>query len=298
MMKRLFDWMVPPGAGDVLGMNRRNVEFVLTRNPRRHFAIANDKLLAKKILREAGVAVADTLTTFESFFDVGQIETRLEGLEEFAIKPAHGSGGRGILVITEREGGRFKTAGGRWLEAEALRRHIADIVYGVYSLDRGDVAIVEPRLVPHPFFAALFKDGLSDIRVIVIDDVAALCMVRVPTKASDGKANLHQGGLGLAVDLETGQIERARWKGALITHHPDNGAPVVGLTVPCWGEIVSLAERASKAVPLDYLGVDLVIDARLGPLVLEINIRPGLEIQNVTGVPLRRRLVEKARERS
>jgi D-alanine-D-alanine ligase-like ATP-grasp enzyme len=35
------------------------------------------------------------------------------------------------------------------------------------------------------------------------------------------------------------------------------------------------------------MGVDFAIDAHHGPLVLELNARPGLEIQNVTGIGLR-----------
>jgi len=39
-------------------------------------------------------------------------------------------------------------------------------------------------------------------------------------------------------------------------------------------------------VPLNYVGVDIVIDETDGPLILEINARPGLEIQNINGFGL------------
>ena len=47
------------------------------------------------------------------------------------------------------------------------------------------------------------------------------------------------------------------------------------------------SEKISRQSPLGYLGVDLVVDAKLGPQVLEINVRPGLEIQNVNAMGLR-----------
>jgi alpha-L-glutamate ligase-like protein len=194
------------------------------------------------------------------------------------------------MVIKGREGADFITVSDRRVTPAMMRRHIADIIYGVYSLDRADVAIVEPLLKAHPWFKGLFEGGLSDVRVIVIDDQAALAMIRVPTHASDGRANLHQGGIGLGVDLQTGRVTRALWRGRPLTLHPDSQATLVGELVPHWPEIVALAEESSRAVPLNYLGVDLIVDEQRGPLVLEINVRPGLEIQNVTGVALRRRL--------
>ncbi len=277
-------WRAPRAAvRAVLGMNRRNLDYVLPRNPRRHFDLANDKLRAKEVLSAAGVPVAPTLATFSSFHELKHLDERLGPLDEFVVKPARGHGGMGILVIAGRDGDRVRTAGGRLLGPDELRRHIADIVFGVYTFDRADVAIVEPRLVPAPFFAALYPDGLSDVRVITVDGHPAAAMIRVPTRASDGRANLHQGALGVAVDLDTGRIPRAWHRGAPCDTHPDTGAPLVGQVVPHWPDILTISRRAAAAVPLGYLGIDLIVDATRGPMLLEINARPGLEIQNVVG---------------
>jgi alpha-L-glutamate ligase-like protein len=274
----------------VMGINRRNLQFVATRNARRHFDIADDKLLAKQVLSAAGVPVSETLATFSSFSELRLLDERIGGLDEFVVKPARGHGGQGILVIAGRDGEFFITAGGRRLRREELARHIADIVFGVYALDKADVAMVEPRLKPSRFFADLYADGLSDVRVILVDDRPALSMIRVPTKASDGRANLHQGALGLGLVLEDGTIHRAYCRGQLLTHHPDNGEALIGRKIPGWTELLAIAVKAARAVPLKYLGVDIVVDRARGPLMLEINARPGLEIQNVNGVPLRERL--------
>ena len=42
-----------------------------------------------------------------------------------------------------------------------------------------------------------------------------------------------------------------------------------------------MAENSYRAIPLGYLGVDVCLDKDKGPLILEVNGRPGLEIQNV-----------------
>lgn len=276
--------------GDVMGINRRNLDLVRRRNERRHFPLADDKLLTKATLAAVGVPVAPSLSVFSSFGELGRLAERLAGLDEFVIKPASASGGRGILVIAGRDGDGWRTAGGRFVGLDELRRHVADIVFGVYTLDRSDRAIVEPRLHPHPFFADLWPHGLSDVRVILTDERPTLSMIRVPTRASEGRANLHQGALGLGLDLETGRTVRAWHRKRSITTHPDSGSPLLGLQVPDWPELIAIAERVAAVMPLKYLGLDLVVDRDLGPLVLEVNARPGLEIQNVTGVPLASRL--------
>ena len=276
---RLFDFY-PQG---VLGMNRRNIEMILPRNNRRYFPLANNKLLTKVTLAQSEIPVAPTLATFESFHEISDFEHRLEGQNEFVVKPTRGSGGKGILVISDRRNDVFKTAGGRLLTAEDLKRHIADIVFGVYSFDRADVALIEPRLKPNGFFTLLYPYGLSDVRIILVDDMPALCMLRVPTAESDGRANLHQGALGIAVDMDTGTTNRAWHKRRAINEHPESGVNLIGCEIPEWTDIVRIAVRTAHALPLKYLGVDLVVDRQLGPLVLEVNARPGIEIQNVTG---------------
>ena len=106
-------------------------------------------------------------------------------------------------------------------------------------------------------------------------------MLRLPTKRSGGKANLHQGAVGLAIDLETGKITHASQKGESIEKHPDTDVQLVGFKIPKWRQIMDISKRASKAIPLGYIGVDICVDQNRGPLILEVNGRPGIEIQNV-----------------
>lgn len=111
-------------------------------------------------------------------------------------------------------------------------------------------------------------------------------MVRLPTLESDGKANLHQGALGAAVDLESGCIFKAQIDGREVLEHPDTGRVLVGAKLPEWEGVVAAATACYPATGLGYLGADVVVDRERGPLVLEINARPGLEIQNVAGIGL------------
>jgi alpha-L-glutamate ligase-like protein len=269
---------------DVVGINRRNIDLVFTHNPRRLYPLADDKLLAKERLMAHGVPVPETLAVCDGAFAVADTVERLRDLEHFVLKPAQASGGSGILVVGERLApDRWRRAGDGELGLDDLRQHLADIVFGRFDDDVGDRAFAERRVRPHPVYAALWDAGLCDVRILVLDGVPFLAMVRVPTRRSEGRANLHQGGIGLAIDLATGRTVGAYSAGTSLERHPESGAPLLGVQLPSWDETMDVGRRAAKAIPLGYLGVDVVVDRERGPLVLEVNARPGLEIQNVHG---------------
>ncbi|HEX9049247.1 MAG TPA: sugar-transfer associated ATP-grasp domain-containing protein [Anaeromyxobacter sp.] len=273
---------------EVYGINRRNLGLVYPNNPRRSYPWADDKLRAKEAFRAGGVPTPETIAVCDGLYAVPGAVEALRGRSGFVAKPANGSGGGGILVAGAWDPARevWRKAGDGEVTPLGLARHLADVVFGVHSNQLEDRAFVEERVEPHPVFAALWADGLCDVRVIVLRGRAVMSMIRVPTAESGGRANLHQGGLGIAVDLDTGRTFRALHRACTVERHPESGAPLLGLEVPGWSRVLEVARRAALAVPLGYLGVDVVVDREKGPLVLEINARPGLEIQNVTGTGL------------
>lgn len=52
-----------------------------------------------------------------------------------------------------------------------------------------------------------------------------------------------------------------------------------GVQIPFWDEILQIAVRCQKASKLGYVGVDIALDTEKGPIVFELNARPGLGIQ-------------------
>ena len=277
-------WMHRGDTSRVVGINRRNAELIYPNNDRQNYRYGDDKLLAKASLEKAGVPVAPTLAVCDGLYAVNDTVAKLSVYESFVIKPSCASGGAGILVLAERpEPGVWLTPSGKRVDLAGLRKHLADIVFGAHSGQLGDVAFAEPMVRPHPIFQKLWTEGLCDLRVLTLQGVSFMAMLRIPTRASDGKANLHQGGVGAAVDLQTGRITRALWRDKLIEKHPESDASLVGVVLPNWKECLRIAELSASAVPLGYLGVDLVVDPEGQPLVLEVNVRPGLEIQNVHG---------------
>lgn len=270
----------------ILGMNARNF-YVDLENPHSSTRLVNSKYATKTALESAGVPVVSTFSVVRDLRELANFDW--DSLpDSWALKPNRGRRGAGIMLAKERDGLAWRTASGRVLTRPAITSHIRYIFDGEYSLDsvERDWALFEPLIIPHPELARLVPSGLPDIRVICYRWEPVLAMMRLPTGMSEGRANLHQGAIGAAVDLNTGIVWHALFKKQEISHHPDTGKLLIGVDVPYWDEVLDAATRCGSATGLGYLGVDIVIDEERGPLVLEVNARPGLEIQNVTGIGL------------
>jgi alpha-L-glutamate ligase-like protein len=270
---------------DVIGMNVRNAHIARV-NPPDSVRLVNDKAATKDALSAVGVPVAPTLALVAD----GRWVRRLEPTslpDAWAIKPNQGLGGNGILISAGRSANGWRRPSGRPLDLLEVKDHLRFVLDGEFSGRARDKALVEPLLVADPEFAALAHQGLPDVRVICVHDEPKVAMARLPTASSGGRANLHQGAIGAAVDLRTGRIEAARCGTRPVTEHPDTGARIVGSVIPAWSDILAAASRCGPATGLGYVGADIVIDAERGPLVLEVNARPGLQIQNVSASGLR-----------
>lgn len=268
----------------VLGMNQRNAAYIMRYNPRRLYPLVDNKLETKKLALAAGIAVPELYGVVAIEHQVQEIASILADHQALVIKPAHGSGGSGILVISGRMGKFFRKANGSLLSIETIQHHASNILSGMYSLGGlPDKAILEYRVDFDPMFEHISYQGVPDIRIIVFRGIPIAAMIRLPTRDSDGKANLHQGAVGLGVNIASGETSYAVHRNHLVEQHPDTGYDTTGIVIPYWDNILRLAMKCADTVGLGYLGVDIVIDRNLGPLMLELNARPGLSIQLAIG---------------
>ena len=280
-------------AEGVLGLNERNADYIMRLNPRRFYPRVDDKALTKELATAAGMAVPELYGMITNQGEVRNFTDIVGERGSFVVKPAQGSGGDGILVVTGRSSRKrdsFRLASGVLISTAEISHHISNIVSGQYSLSGNpDKALIEYCVSFDPIFAEVSYQGVPDIRVIVYRGYPAMAMVRLPTRASDGKANLHQGALGVGIDMSTGETVAGVLQNDIVEEHPDTGALVAGLSIPHWDFILESAARCYEVTELGYLGVDMVIDRSLGALILEMNARPGLNIQiaNCTGLATR-----------
>jgi alpha-L-glutamate ligase-like protein len=275
----------------ILGMNRRNAACILDRNSRTLFPLVDDKLRMQDLCRRIHVPTPVVYGSIDYHSMLRRFPHNLGDHADFVIKPNQGSAGRGVLVLVGRDGKGYRRHNGERVRVDQVRQHLSDILSGMYSLGgRPDRAIFQQRVRLHPAFAAVAYQGIPDIRVIVYRNEPAMAMLRLPTKASNGRANLHQGGIGAGIDLASGFTHHAVQRNRMVECHPDTGMPVIGMRVPYWPRVLEMARRVACAVGLGYLGVDIVIDEVDGPMLLEANARPGLAIQIANGRGLLPRL--------
>lgn len=283
----------------ILGMNKRNHSYIGRYNERSKYPLVDNKLKTKIIAQQAGCIVPELIGVISSQYQVKEIHNMVKEWPGFVIKPAHGSGGKGILVVSQHDSVSYQKPSGSTINREDLERHVSNALAGLFSLGgKNDVAIVENLIQFDDCFRGFSHEGVPDVRVIVFKGFPVMSMMRLSTTASDGKANLHQGAVGVGLDMATGRAVNGVQFDQVVTEHPDTKRKLSELSVPHWKKLLTLAASAWEMTGLGYMGTDMVIDKTYGPMVLELNARPGLAIQiaNSAGLLPRLQQIEKLGE--
>ena len=131
----------------VLGLNERNSEFIMRLNPRALYPRVDDKVLTKTLAIDAGMAVPELYGVIANQGEVRRFAEIVQERDSFVVKPAQGSGGNGIIVVTgrsHRKRDTFRLASGLLVSRGEIEHHISNIVGGQYSLGGNpDKAIIE-----------------------------------------------------------------------------------------------------------------------------------------------------------
>lgn len=264
----------------VLSINKRNSDYVLRYNKRKLYPLVDDKLKTKRLALNSEIAVPPLYALIETEHQIKKIDQILQPYTDFVIKPARGAGGDGIMVIKDKIFGSYRQINGKLVTAQEMSYHLSCLLSGAYSLGgHPDYAIIERRVIVDPVFSAVSHEGVPDIRVITLLGYPAMAMVRLPTRLSGGKANLHQGAIGVGINISNGLTLGGVFHNNAIDYHPDTLNPIVDIEIPYWDKILEIAASCYELTGLGYLGVDIVLDKEKGPLMLELNARPGLNIQ-------------------
>jgi alpha-L-glutamate ligase-like protein len=275
----------------VMGINKRNCDYTLVYNPRKYYPLVDDKLRTKQLAIDAGIAVPELYGVIEIEHQIRDLPEFLKKYSDFVVKPAQGTGGEGIEIIVGRIKNLYRKPSGRHMTEAELQHHVSNILNGLFSLGgHEDKAIIEYRVKFDPVFDAISYQGVPDIRIIIFMGFPVMAMLRLPTHMSGGKANLHKGAIGVGIDISNGRTLNAVWKNDVIIEHPDTRNPVTGFEIPKWDELLMIAAKCYGLTGLGYMGVDIVLDRVKGPLVLEMNARPGLNIQIANHMGLLHRL--------
>ena len=264
----------------ILGMNGRNYKFIGKLNKRCLYPLVDNKVQTKALAIKNGINTTQKIGVIEYQHDVKHLQQIVQNFKEFVIKPAHGSGGKGVLVIKKWDNEHFVTASEKVLSYAQVYQHVSNILSGLYSLGgQYDVALIEEMVHFSNIFEKYSYQGVPDVRIIVYKGYPVMAMTRLATAESGGRANLHQGAVGVGLNIKTGKTLTAVQHNMPVKIHPDTKADLKTLCVPFWREHLLIAAKAYEMTGLGYLGADIVLDENKGPMMLELNARPGLAIQ-------------------
>src|SRR3989344_2666269 len=275
----------------IMGLNARNHLFLSRYNSKQGKAIADSKLLTKRFLRRHCFPHPERYGVFRNFSDVPRFDWG-SLRRNFVIKPSEGYGGDGIVIVKRRLGSEaFLSVEQEEILLDDLKLHVLDILEGNYhKYEMPDTAFIEERVPRHPAFRHYAYRGTPDVRIIVFNQVPIMAMLRLPTPGSHGKANLHQGGLCLGVDLATGITTRGTIFDRPALYVPVSGKKVSGLRIPQWDEMLEISLAVAREGGLGYMAADFVLHSKKGPMILELTARPGLGIQIANRAGLQKRL--------
>ena len=284
----------------VLGLNARTQLFAYKYNTKHGKSIANSKIKTANVLKRASISHPKIYKKFRDprevmEFDWGTLPAK------FALKPSRGMGGGGIIVVKRRitdkrilksaKGPIWITTNNERITSDDLKLHVLDILEGAFSIGNvPDVGFIQEYVGRAEVFRKWAYRGTPDIRIIVFNKIPVMAMLRLPTKESGGRANLHQGAIAVGIDIATGITTRAIWHGDEIVFKPGTDRKLRGIKIPGWDNVLETAVRTQEVSHLGYLGVDIVIHPEKGPMVLELNAQPGLQIQLANGEGLKKRL--------
>lgn len=273
----------------LLGINARNVLYLRPFNPKKAIKLADNKIKSKQYLSTRGIPVPKLFQVIKGRKDLENFNFKILP-QSFVLKPNKGYGGEGIIPIIGKDGNKFITISGKEISKDQLKKHILDILDGRFSINNSpDTAFFEQLIISDERIGKYSYKGLPDIRVIVHNLIPIMAMLRLPTKESDGKANLHMGAVGVGIDIAKGQTTYITYKNKIIDKIPEIG-DIRGIKIPYWDEILLIASRIQLITNLGYMAVDICIDKNMGPVLLEINARAGLGVQIANMAPLRQRL--------
>lgn len=146
--------------------------------------------------------------------------------------------------------------------------------------------LIEEVIKQHKDWAKLNPSSINTIRVVTkcvngkSDILFAVARIGSANSVVD---NFHQGGVGVNIDIKQGIL-----KGKAIDkknnesdYTPSTNIKVDGYTIPYWKEIIKITKSAAKVNPnVNIVGWDVAITPE-GPVIIEGNRGPGMDLIQV-----------------
>ena len=216
-----------------------------------------------------GLAQPKLISTIGKDYEVQtqkQFYSLMESIDyDFAVKPIEGSGGRGILLVEKRGGNLL--CNDQHCDLADLWDYVAN---GEFLLEE-KVSQVEQLSNIYPSSLNTFR--IATIKTDVNIQHIVLRFLRVGTEGRRVD-NAGLGGIIILIDKEGKTFYAYNYKQNKmgLTHHPDTGAPLLGIQIKGYKEVINIALKASKKFSfMGTIGWDIALSDR-GPLIIEANV--------------------------
>ncbi|MBX3642834.1 MAG: hypothetical protein KF720_07155 [Rubrivivax sp.] len=210
---------------------------------------------------------------------------RRHGLSKLVFKQPEGHGGKGVQIARVEHAQPMLCGAINAGQLAPLVEYCDDTL----CLHEGEEWLVEEHFTQHPAVAAINPGSVNTVRIWVVARGDGMQVVLAYLRIGRGHMfvdNASSGGIVAPIDMATGRLRPAQDAHAqrqLYARHPDHGAAIDGVLLPCWPEVQDLAKRALAAFPLlRFAGLDVAIGPD-GPVVLELNVSPDREAAAFTG---------------
>jgi len=274
----------------LLWQNARNLKYIKWFNSKLARELADSKLKTKEFLKTKKIPVPETFSILKSHSEItDDFVNKLS--PPFVIKPNKGFWWKWIIVIDKKDSlWNLLSITGKVYSNSEIKNHLLNIIDWFFSLSGSrDTVVIEKKIEIDEEVQTLWTYGLPDIRMIVFNMVPVMAMLRIPTEKSWWKANLHSWACAAWIDIWTGKLTYITQFWKIIKSVPDIG-DIRWLILPNWDKMLEMAVKVQKETRIGYLWCDIVMDNKDWPLLLEINIRPGLEVQVANMARLKDRL--------
>jgi Sugar-transfer associated ATP-grasp len=286
---RLFDdaWLAGADSSAFVGLDAERRIWIAANNNSEWWGVMRNKLAITTLLGGYGFPVIPTLALYSDAISMRGVPILrepealaafLRSSRDYPLfgKPMDSQRSLGSIGLEAYDHGTdsLVTGADRKTPVDAFAAEVAKHYKGGYIFQR--------RIAPHARVRAIAGNRLATVRAITILTEQGPQLLRALWKipAGDNVADNYwrSGNLLATLDLETARVVRVVRGTGLgleeVTHHPDTGAGLVGVEVPNWHEIVSLAlDAASTLSEVPLIGWDMAA-VEGGALIVEPNFTP------------------------
>lgn len=275
----------------ILGVNKRFLKYIRPLNPKKKSILADSKLNTKIFLKNLDIPHPILFDFIKTRKQLHWYDFSSFAWKDFVIKPNRWSKWNWIgichMIDSQTVVMSWKT-----MSINEFKKHLTDILDWKYSslTQWKDIVLIEDKIIPWEDFSFFCEFWLADIRLISMNMIPTMAMLRYPTAESGWTANIAKWWIGFWIDIWSWRISTMFYKRKIYNKNfPEEFKDFYNKTVPYWDDILLYSSQIQYFTNIWYLGLDRII-AKNGPNLIEINARAWMEIQLVNDEWLENRL--------